>query len=164
MHGVGAGDHPADRIVFANWKRLSDASWSYETSASRDFSLQPYSVNDSAVSQYYDPRLLAPGAQATVTIVLGKFSPGDSRWHLHALRQVNLPHPSGKTSPPAGRPPAPLRGCARPGGTPENTSANNIDSTPRRRIDSAFLIQEKNNCSLFNHTVPGPIHLDKEQE
>lgn len=71
----GQGITKPDRIVFANWKRLSDASWSYETSASRDFSLQPYSVNDSAVSQYYDPRTLAPGAQVTMTIVLGKYNP-----------------------------------------------------------------------------------------
>ncbi len=71
----GAGVTPPDRIVFANWKRLSDASWSYETSSLRDFSLQPYSVNDSAVCQYYDPRSLAPGAQYVITIVLGVFNP-----------------------------------------------------------------------------------------
>lgn len=64
-----------DRIVFANWKRLSDAAWGYDTSGSRDFSLLPYSKNDSAVAQYYDPRPLAQGSQFTVTLVIGKYNP-----------------------------------------------------------------------------------------
>ncbi len=64
-----------DRIVFANWKRLSDAPWAYETSGARDFSLLPYSKNDSAVAQYYDPRPLPQGSQYTVTLVLGKYNP-----------------------------------------------------------------------------------------
>ncbi len=64
-----------DRIVFANWKRLSDSAWGYNTSRARDFSLLPYSKNDSAVALYYDPRPLAPGAQFTVTLVLGKYNP-----------------------------------------------------------------------------------------
>ena len=72
---VGApGVTVPDRVVFANWKRLSDASWGYDTSASRNFSLLPYSVNDSAVSQYYDPRPVAKGAETTVTLALGKFN------------------------------------------------------------------------------------------
>ncbi|MGD0724803.1 MAG: hypothetical protein ABSB63_04500 [Spirochaetia bacterium] len=70
----GAGVTVPDRVVFANWKRLSDASWSYETSADRNFSQLPYSVNDSAVSQYYDPRAIPPGTEVTITLVLGKFS------------------------------------------------------------------------------------------
>ena len=64
-----------DKIVFANWKRLSDAAWTYSTSNARDFSLLPYSKNDSAVAQYYGPRPLAQGTQFTVTIVLGKYNP-----------------------------------------------------------------------------------------
>ncbi|HTP59080.1 MAG TPA: hypothetical protein VMM82_09195, partial [Spirochaetia bacterium] len=64
-----------DKVVFANWKRLSDAAWSYTTSDARDFSLLPYSKNDSAVAQYYGPKLLAQGAQLTVTIVLGRYNP-----------------------------------------------------------------------------------------
>ncbi|MGO9410312.1 MAG: hypothetical protein ACLQCB_06115 [Spirochaetia bacterium] len=64
-----------DKIVFANWKRLSDAAWGYSTSEARDFSVLPYSKNDSAVAQYYGPRPLAQGTQFTVTIVLGKYNP-----------------------------------------------------------------------------------------
>lgn len=64
-----------DRIVFANWKRLADAPWGYDTSSTRDFSLLPYSKNDSAVAQYYDPRPLPQGSQFTVTLVFGKYNP-----------------------------------------------------------------------------------------
>jgi hypothetical protein len=70
----GTGVTVPDKVVFANWKRLSDASWSYETSADRNFSQLPYSVNDSAVSQYYDPRAIPPGTEVTFTVVLGKFA------------------------------------------------------------------------------------------
>ena len=70
----GAGVTVPDRVVFANWKRLNDASWSYETSGARDFNLLPYSTNDSAACQYYDPRTIPRGSERTITLVLGKFS------------------------------------------------------------------------------------------
>jgi hypothetical protein len=63
-----------DRVVFANWKRLTDASWGYETVATRNFNLMPYSVNDSAVSHYYDSRAVAKGSEWTITTILGKYS------------------------------------------------------------------------------------------
>jgi hypothetical protein len=72
----GAGITVPDRIVFANWKRLSDASWIYDTSASRNFSLLPFSVNDSAACEYFDPRPLPRGAETTVTMMLGQYSRG----------------------------------------------------------------------------------------
>jgi hypothetical protein len=71
----GEGITVPDKVVFANWKRLNDASWSYTTSTARNFNLLPYSVNDSAVSQYYEPKRLAKGASATVTLCLGKYAP-----------------------------------------------------------------------------------------
>ena len=63
-----------DRIVFANWKRLTDSSWGYETAASRNFNLMPYSVNDSAVSHYYDARAVARGSEWQITTVLAKYT------------------------------------------------------------------------------------------
>lgn len=36
---------------------------------------------------------------------------------------------------------------------PEKISANNIESAPRRRIDSSFFISENIINMLFNHTV-----------
>jgi hypothetical protein len=70
----GEGITVPDRVVFANWKRLSDASWSYTVSAARNFNLLPYSVNDSAVCQYYEPRTVAKGSELTLTVCLGKFN------------------------------------------------------------------------------------------
>jgi hypothetical protein len=70
----GTGVTVPDKVVFANWKRLSDTTWSYETSTDRNFSQLPYSVNDSSVSQYYETRVIPPGAEATITLLLGKFS------------------------------------------------------------------------------------------
>ena len=63
-----------DKIVFANWKRLNDVSWSYETSDSRNFNLLPYSINDSAVCHYYEPARLKPGTIREIVIVLGNYS------------------------------------------------------------------------------------------
>jgi hypothetical protein len=60
-----------DKVVFANWKRLDDAAWDYETSSARNFNLLPYSINDSAVAHYYSPVKLGPNERYTVTIVMG---------------------------------------------------------------------------------------------
>jgi hypothetical protein len=70
----GPGLTVPDRVVFANWKRLSDSSWAYDVSAARNFSLLPYSVNDSAVAQYYGPRSIPRSGEATFTLAVGLFS------------------------------------------------------------------------------------------
>jgi hypothetical protein len=70
----GEGITSPDRVVFANWKRLNDAVWSYETSQTRNFNLLPYSVNDSAVSLYFDARSIARGSELRIVTVLGKYS------------------------------------------------------------------------------------------
>lgn len=71
----GEGVTVPDRVVFANWKRLSDAAWSYTTSAARTFSQAPYSMNDSAVGQYYDARPVARGQSIVITLAMGRASP-----------------------------------------------------------------------------------------
>ena len=71
----GPGITVPDRVVFANWKRLSDASWAYDTSAARNFSLLPYSVNDSAAAQYYEARPVPRSGELTFTLALGAYSP-----------------------------------------------------------------------------------------
>jgi hypothetical protein len=70
----GEGVTVPDRVVFANWKRLSDSAWSYTTSAARTFSQAPYSMNDSAVGQYYDARAIPRGGEMVVTLALGRAS------------------------------------------------------------------------------------------
>lgn len=71
----GDGLIAPDRVIIANWKRLNDSSWSYDTSTARNFNLLPYSINDSAVSIYYNPITLKPGESRIVNIVLGNTSP-----------------------------------------------------------------------------------------
>jgi hypothetical protein len=70
----GAGLTAPDRVVFANWKRLNDSNWAYDTSSARSFSLLPYSVNDSAAAQYYEPRTIPRSGESTITLAMGLFS------------------------------------------------------------------------------------------
>jgi len=70
----GPGITVPDRVVFANWKRLSDSSWAYDTSAARNFSLLPYSVNDSAVAQYYEARPIPRSSELIFTLAMGVYS------------------------------------------------------------------------------------------
>lgn len=73
----GADITSPDKIVFANWKRLSDASWDYETSSNRNFNLMPYSINDSAVCMYYEPVTIAPQGSREIVLVLGNVTLSD---------------------------------------------------------------------------------------
>lgn len=71
----GQGVTEPDRLLFANWKRLDDASWEFDSSRGRSFSMLPYSRNDSAVCHYYNPLVLEPGEERTVVIIMGQYSP-----------------------------------------------------------------------------------------
>lgn len=57
-----------DRIVLANWKRLNDSSWDFEANQTRDFSLLPYSINDSAVALYYEPQSVPSKTSRSVSL------------------------------------------------------------------------------------------------
>ncbi len=70
----GAGITRPERVVFANWKRLNEASWIYETASTRNFNQLPYSINDSAVAQYYPVQELPPGQALAVTLVMGLYN------------------------------------------------------------------------------------------
>lgn len=65
-----------DRLIAANWKRLNDTVWSFETNAYRNFTLLPYSINDSALALYFDPRVLRPGATRMIRTVLSQSNDG----------------------------------------------------------------------------------------
>jgi hypothetical protein len=69
------GERP-DSVHFANWKRLNDVSWKLNYEDGRNFNASPYSINDSAVCYYYDPRVLAPGQKFTVHILLAAGNEG----------------------------------------------------------------------------------------
>ncbi|MBI9108741.1 MAG: hypothetical protein JEZ04_18510 [Spirochaetales bacterium] len=64
-----------DRITFANWKRLDESGWTLNIKDGRNFNLLPYSINDSAVSHYYEPIRIPSGSKRVITLVLGNKSP-----------------------------------------------------------------------------------------
>jgi hypothetical protein len=55
-----------DIVIIANWKRLSDSVWMYDTPM-RGFSLAPYSINDSALGLYWNEIILKGGTSALFT-------------------------------------------------------------------------------------------------
>jgi len=71
---TGEGITPPDKVIFANWKRINDVPWDFETSSSRSFNLMPYSVNDSAACHFYSPQVLTRGMERKITIVLGCYN------------------------------------------------------------------------------------------
>ncbi len=62
------------QVVFANWKRLDSSNWLYQ-GRDRNFNYLPYSVNDSAVSQWYDPEPVNAHLSREVIAALGLYSP-----------------------------------------------------------------------------------------
>jgi hypothetical protein len=76
MGSIGAGvEQGPDLVHFANWKRLNEAPWKTGYSAGRNFNYLPYSIGDSAVCYYYEPRLLARGDTFARTILLAVEDP-----------------------------------------------------------------------------------------
>ncbi len=69
------GDRKPDTLIFANWKRLNDSDWDFNYREGRDFSLMPYSINDSAAAVYYNPVSLPPGTEETVQFAITAGSP-----------------------------------------------------------------------------------------
>jgi hypothetical protein len=67
--GGAPGERP-DSLYFANWKRLNDVSWKIAYQQGRNFNLPPYSVGDSAVCYYFEPRSLEPGESCSFTVLL----------------------------------------------------------------------------------------------
>jgi hypothetical protein len=58
----------------ANWKRLNDAPWKATPSAGRNFNFLPYSVGDSALCYYFDPRPVPRGESFDVKILMAAAS------------------------------------------------------------------------------------------
>jgi hypothetical protein len=71
---AGAGIVRPDRIVLSNWKRLSDAPWSFDVNPQRNFTLVPYSINDSAVGLYWEPSAVSRGGSRKLSFVMGSFN------------------------------------------------------------------------------------------
>jgi hypothetical protein len=88
----GPGIDRPDRILLSNWKRLSDASWGYDANSQRNFTLVPYSINDSAVALFWEPSTLARSAMKSVSFVMGSFNakgyPAKSSADMTATEQI----------------------------------------------------------------------------
>ncbi len=117
----GEGVSTPDRLVLANWKRLSDSTWLYETLPARSFSELPYSINDSAACLYFGPQPLAAGASRTYQMVLsGAREPLPAPAAAAAAAAEPAP-----AAPSAGLSPAP------PAGTAAAESGAPVAGTPR---------------------------------
>ena len=66
---TGSSGDP-DSVHIANWKKLNDASWKASFNEGKDFSLPPYSINDSAVCYYFEPGDLGRGEKRSMGIIL----------------------------------------------------------------------------------------------
>ncbi len=71
---AGRGVDRPDRVLLANWKRLSEAPWGFEANGQRNFTLVPYSINDSAAALYWEPESLPRGGTRKIGFALGSFS------------------------------------------------------------------------------------------
>ncbi len=72
---AGEGITRPERVVFANWKRLSETTYDYTVNTDRTFSLLPYSIDDSAAAVYYGAEELAPGGSRRITTLVGNLDP-----------------------------------------------------------------------------------------
>jgi hypothetical protein len=70
----GPGLDKPDRALLSNWKRLSDESWGFDAVASRNFTLLPYSVNDSALALYWQPGFVKRGDTRRISLIMGAFN------------------------------------------------------------------------------------------
>ncbi|HTX73700.1 MAG TPA: hypothetical protein VMC79_12800 [Rectinemataceae bacterium] len=70
----GPGVDRPDLVLLANWKRLSDSPWSFEANGQRNFTLVPYSINDSAIGLFWQPSLVQRGAIRKLSFVMGSFN------------------------------------------------------------------------------------------
>jgi hypothetical protein len=71
----GTGSDPS-LVHFANWKRFNDIPWKLDYREGRNFTYLPYSIRDSAVSYFFDPRSLGAGETLTFTVSLAAEDPG----------------------------------------------------------------------------------------
>ncbi len=72
----GEGVSPVEEVVLANWKRLTEASWKYVVNPIRNFTLLPYSINDSAAALYYPIVRIHPRQTRKIVTVLGNKGTG----------------------------------------------------------------------------------------
>ncbi len=70
----GPGVDRPDRVILANWKRLSDAPWGFEANIQRNFTLVPYSINDSAMDLFWEPGSVPRGGIRKISFFMGSLN------------------------------------------------------------------------------------------
>jgi hypothetical protein len=63
-----------DKLVLANWKRLNDSTWGYNTRSTRNFNYSPYSFNDSGVAMYYNLGSIRKSGKKEIVIAMGGYT------------------------------------------------------------------------------------------
>jgi hypothetical protein len=71
---AGPGVDRPDQVVLSNWKRLTDVPWSFDVNPQRNFTLVPYSINDSAIALFWQPTPVARGATRRLTFAMGNLN------------------------------------------------------------------------------------------
>ncbi len=70
---LNSGSRP-DSIIMANWSRLNSSPWNFSHDPSRNFTLQPYSINDSAIALNFDAQTIGRAKSRQVEIYIGNRS------------------------------------------------------------------------------------------
>jgi len=66
-----------DIVVIANWKRLSDSKFYYDSELMKGFTHSPFSINDSALGLYWNERIVPPKGSIKVASTWLTGGPGN---------------------------------------------------------------------------------------
>jgi hypothetical protein len=98
---AGDGITRPERVVFGNWKRLSEATYDYTVQEERTFSLLPYSIDDSAAAAYYPEVSLEPGETHVITTLVGNLDRrGYSEYSVDRTESAELLDSAAQEAPP----------------------------------------------------------------
>jgi hypothetical protein len=89
---------PPEKVVFANLKRLTYANSEFNYTEEHNFNLLPYSINDSAVGQFYAAQPLRKNESREIIILIGTSS---SYRVVKKTANTNAPIPKATDSPSA---------------------------------------------------------------
>jgi len=81
-----------DSVIIANWKRLSDSQFAYDSELMRGFTLAPYSTNDSALGLYWNERIVP--AKGSVSVASQWLTGGPGSEFMPWLAQNYTPPPA----------------------------------------------------------------------
>jgi hypothetical protein len=71
---AGDGIEGPGKVLLSNWKRLADSPWGYDANPQRNFTLVPYSINDSAIALYWEPSAVSRGGTRRISFFMGSLN------------------------------------------------------------------------------------------